>query len=123
MRWGKGSEGPRSTVPGSDLTTIQYKSSPSYPMTGGRPCEDEPGRESGWSWTQRRSWRRGGGVVRRRPREMANISDERMRKRKINRGLDDQLGDDGRARRWQREMSCEKEMESGERSVRRVWFF
>jgi hypothetical protein len=65
----------------------------------------------------------GGGVVRRRPREMANISDERMRKRKINRGLDDQLGDDGRARRWQREMSCEKEMESGERSVRRVWFF
>jgi hypothetical protein len=67
--------------------------------------------------------KRGGGGVRRRRREMANISDERMRKRRINRGLDDQLGDDGRARRWQREMSCEKEMESGERSVRRVWFF
>jgi hypothetical protein len=72
--------------------------------------------------SQKKLEKRGGGVRRRR-REMANISDERMRKRRINRGLDDQLGDDGRARRWQREMSCEKEMESGERSVRRVWFF
>jgi hypothetical protein len=71
------------------------------------------------------------GGARRRRREMANGSDERMsvvqegegkEKVQVDLELGDELGDDGRARRQQREMSCEKELESRERSVRRVRF-
>jgi hypothetical protein len=44
------------------------------------------------------------------------------RKCRVDRGLGDEFRDDGRARKRRREISCEKELESRERSVRRVKF-